>query len=183
MTDSLNLMLAKVSLYTVWKIVFNFQQRSSHVYAINGTKICTHLECRIFASKNWAKLKHNNFVPDFWKIYSNFINILVVNWNHAIDVTGSQLHDIVWGSIRRLHEIGLNVICVVADGAKPNRRFMKDHSHKEGMKNGIVYKARNIYNPSMFVYFMSDIPPFDEDNKKLLVVFPVWRNTLPLGKN
>ena len=62
------------------------------------------------------------------------------------------------GSIRRLHEIGLNVICIVADGAKPNRRFMKDHSHKEGTKNGIVYKARNIYNPSMFVYFMSDVP-------------------------
>ena len=47
----------------------------------------------------------------------NFINSLVVNWNDTVDVTGSQLHDIVWGSIRRLHEIGLNVICVVADGA------------------------------------------------------------------
>ena len=86
---------------------------------------------------------------------------IVVDCNPTIiitDVTGSELHDIVWGSIRHLHEIGLNVICVVADGAKPNRRFMKDHSHKEGMKNGIVYKARNIYNPSMFVYFMSDVP-------------------------
>ena len=87
--------------------------------------------------------------------------VYVVNCNPTvitIDVTGSELHDVVWGSIRRLHEIGLNVICVVADGAKPNRRFMKDHSHKEGMKNGIVYKARNIYNPPMFVYFMSDVP-------------------------
>ena len=81
--------------------------------------------------------------------------------NHTIlvneDVTGSELHDIVWGSICHLHEIGLNVICVVADGAKPNRSFVKDYAHRDGMKNGIVYKARNIYNPATFVYFISDI--------------------------
>ena len=110
-------MLAKVSFYMVWKIVY-FRQRSSHVYAINGSRIRAHLECRIFASENWAKLIY--FVPNFWKKYDNFIDIVVVNWNHTVDVTGSQLHDIVWGSIRRLHEIGLNMICVVADGAKPD---------------------------------------------------------------
>ena len=97
--------------------------------------------------------------PHPWYVCSWCATCVGINvyWNCAVDVTGSQLHDIVWGSIRRLHEIGLNVICVVADGAKPNSRFMKDHSHKEGTKNGIVYKARNIYNPSMFVYLMSDV--------------------------
>ena len=86
------------------------------------------------------------------------VMLCMANWICSVDVTGSQLQDIVWGSIRRLHEIGLNVICIVADGAKPNRRFMKDHSHKEGTKNGIVFKAKNIYNPSMFVYFISHVP-------------------------
>ena len=77
---------------------------------------------------------------------------IVVDCNPTIiiaDVTGSELHDIVWGSIHHLHEIGQNVICVVADGAKPNRRFMKDHSHKEGMKNGIIQLEISIILPCL----------------------------------
>ena len=63
----------------------------------------------------------------------------------------------MWGSIHRLHEIGLNVICIVADGAK--QTVHKGPLTQGGDKEyGIVYKARNIYNPTMFVYFMSDVP-------------------------
>jgi len=28
----------------------------------------------------------------------------------------------------------------------------------KGMKDGVVYKARNIYAPEKFVYFMPDVP-------------------------
>lgn len=60
--------------------------------------------------------------------------------------------------MRRLHEIDLNFLCVVADGAKPNRKSFQDHAHQEGIKGGVVYKARNIYDPEKFVYFMPDVP-------------------------
>lgn len=60
--------------------------------------------------------------------------------------------------MRRLHEIGFRVVCITADGAKPNRKFFHDHAHPEGMLNGVVYRARNMYDPTAFVYFMVDVP-------------------------
>ena len=58
----------------LWKIVSNFRKRSSHVYTINGSKMCVQLECGIVASKNWAKLKYNylfcaEFLEELWCIY------------------------------------------------------------------------------------------------------------------
>ena len=73
-------------------------------------------------------------------------------------LTGTDLHEILWGAVRHLLEIGLNVVCIVADGAKSNRKFFRDHAHPDGTKDGIVYRARNIYDPSKFIYFMSDVP-------------------------
>ncbi len=64
----------------------------------------------------------------------------------------------MWGAVRRLKEIGLDVVCVVADGAKPNRKFFRDHAHEDGMNDGVVYKARNIFEPSKWIYLISDIP-------------------------
>ena len=74
------------------------------------------------------------------------------------DLTGLQLYDIIWGGIRRLLEVGIHVLCLVCDGGKPNRRFFRNHLSKEGTRNGIVYKVRNMYDPTKFVYFMSDVP-------------------------
>lgn len=75
-----------------------------------------------------------------------------------VGVVADELHEVVWGTVRQLHEIDLTALCVIADGAKPNRKFFQDHAHKEGMKDGVVYKARNIYAPEKFVYFMPDVP-------------------------
>ena len=68
------------------------------------------------------------------------------------------MHDILWEAIRRLEQIGLHVVALTCDGAKPNRKFYKDHFHKECTKNGVVYKAPNIYRPGAYVYFFSDVP-------------------------
>ena len=46
---------------------------------------------------------------------------------------------------------GLQVICVTADGASPNRNFFKLHK--------IDYVAPNVYcKPGNYVYFMADMP-------------------------
>ncbi len=89
----------------------------------------------------------------------------------------------MWGAVRRLKEIGLDVVCVVADGAKPNRKFCRDHAHEYGMKDGVVYKARNIFEPSKWIYFISDIPRSSyKDYKKLSGKFSCRRNTAYVGK-
>lgn len=75
-----------------------------------------------------------------------------------LDLTGLQLNDIIWGAIRRLMEIGIHIICLVCDGGKPNRKFLHNHFTKEGTRNGIAYKVRNMYDPQKFIYFMSDVP-------------------------
>ena len=75
-----------------------------------------------------------------------------------VDLTGLQLHDILWGAIRRLMEIGINVICLVSDGGKPNRKFYRMQKSKDGTREGIVYKVKNIYDPTRDIYFMSDVP-------------------------
>ena len=43
----------------IWKINSNFRQSSSHVYAVNGSRMCVQLKCWTFASKYWVKLEHN----------------------------------------------------------------------------------------------------------------------------
>ncbi len=75
-----------------------------------------------------------------------------------IGLTGLQLHDIIWGGIRRLQEISLQVDCIVCDGGKANRKFFHDHMSAEGTRDGVVYKVCNMYDPTKFVYFMCDVP-------------------------
>lgn len=73
-------------------------------------------------------------------------------------VSGHDLHGIVWNAIRRLEQIGLHVVAVACDGAKPNRKFFKDHFHKTCARKGVLYKAPNLFRPGKFVYFFSDVP-------------------------
>lgn len=94
-----------------------------------------------------------------------------------VDINGAILHDLIWGAVRRLLEIDLHVICFVSDGCKPNRKFYDDHRTayaKECVKNGVVYKAINYYEPGRYaadlllpnycynnyryIYFLSDVP-------------------------
>jgi len=50
------------------------------------------------------------------------------------------------------------VICVVADGASPNRRFFKLHKIDQFVKSGVTYVIPNIYRKSGYVYFMTNVP-------------------------
>ena len=53
---------------------------------------------------------------------------------------------------------GFHVICVVCDGASCNRKFFCMHGDY-GLKNGVVYKAKNRFSTGKHdVYFMSDVP-------------------------
>lgn len=56
----------------------------------------------------------------------------------------------MWGAVRCLFEINLHVICFVSDGASTNQRFYMDHycGQDEGVKDGVLFKTRNIYEPN-----------------------------------
>ena len=90
--------------------------------------------------------------------YNSDPMICMVSCYSITDLTGLQLHDIVWGAVRRLQEIALQVDCIVCDGGKPNRKFIHDHISEEGVRDGVVYKVRNMYDPTKFIYFMTDVP-------------------------
>jgi hypothetical protein len=53
--------------------------------------------------------------------------------------------------VRRLKEIGLEVVLVVADGVSNNRKFFKLHHDTDCFKDGVLYKTKNIYNPCKYV--------------------------------
>jgi hypothetical protein len=72
-------------------------------------------------------------------------------------ISGSELYDVIWNAIRRLKEIGLEVILIVADGICNNRKFFKQHQAADCMKEGVVYRVKNIYDPTKYIWFMSDI--------------------------
>ena len=59
-------------------------------------------------------------------------------------VSGQELYDIMWTGIRRLQNIGLVVVVVVADGASNNRKFFNIHKDSGIMNGGVVYKVKNI---------------------------------------
>ena len=52
----------------------------------------------------------------------------------------------------------MQVIVFVCDGAKPNRKFMKDIGSKTDKKEGTVYKTINRYSPDRYIYLMCDVP-------------------------
>lgn len=53
----------------------------------------------------------------------------------------------------------LQVVCVVADGAAPNRRFFRLHQMEQYMKSGVTYRAPNVCHSSGdFIYFIADVP-------------------------
>ena len=45
----------------------------------------------------------------------------------TVGVTGDYLFTIVWEAIRLLETADLKVLCVVCDGASPNRKYFRMH--------------------------------------------------------
>ena len=52
----------------------------------------------------------------------------------------------------------MQVVVLVCDGAKPNRKFLHDIGEVDDMKEGVVYKTVNRYCTTRNIYFMSDVP-------------------------
>ena len=76
-----------------------------------------------------------------------------------LGVNANYLMYLVWRAIRMLQLADLQVICVVADGATPNRRFFKLHKMEQYTKSGVTYFAPNICRtPGDYVYFIADVP-------------------------
>ena len=59
--------------------------------------------------------------------------------NFAIKgVTVNVLFSLVWEAIRQLENVGLKVLCIVADDASANRKLFQMHG-----KEGLVFKMHN----------------------------------------
>ena len=72
------------------------------------------------------------------------------------DMTGPQLHSIIWEAIERLERLGFRVVALTGDGATPNRKFFSMHSSSS---KEICYKTLNPYTEEKRnIYFFSDVP-------------------------
>ena len=61
------------------------------------------------------------------------------------DATGDILFPIVWEVIRCLEARDVKVLCVIADGASPNRRFFKMNFYEQD--SSTHFKCCNFYSP------------------------------------
>ncbi|XP_065647648.1 uncharacterized protein LOC136077071 [Hydra vulgaris] len=75
-------------------------------------------------------------------------------------LSSSQLYFTIWDGVRQLESVGLKVMAVVADGASPNRKFMRLHSWKseENTKDGVIYWTWNECCPDRKMFFICDVP-------------------------
>ena len=75
----------------------------------------------------------------------------------------------------------ISLLSVIADGVKPNPKFFSKTILTKGMKDGVVYKARNIYAPEKFCLFHARCSPSNEDHLELLGTITWKWNTASLG--
>ena len=76
------------------------------------------------------------------------------------NATSFQLMPLFWRIVSVL-EMSLNlwVCAAVNDGASPNRKFFRLHSHLAAdVKFDVVYKTPNVFAMSRFIYFFADSP-------------------------
>ncbi len=72
-------------------------------------------------------------------------------------VTGDQLFNPFWESVMRLERCGFMVVAATADGASPNRTFMR--IHRDLGSSCFPYKVRNPFaSTERFIHFISDLP-------------------------
>ena len=75
----------------------------------------------------------------------------------TVGVTGDYLFTIAWEAIRLLETADLKVLCVVCDGASPNRKYFR--MHKQSNDHSLCYKSPNVYaQDERYVYFVADPP-------------------------
>ena len=76
------------------------------------------------------------------------------------NVTSFQLMPLFWRTVAVLEvSLDLHVCAAVNDGASPNRKFFRLHSKMaKEVDCDVVYKTRNIFAPSRFIFFFADSP-------------------------
>ena len=55
-----------------------------------------------------------------------------------VGITRHYLHSVIWEAIKRVEKLGLHVIALICDGAKPNRKFFRDHYDNSLAKDNIA---------------------------------------------
>ena len=73
------------------------------------------------------------------------------------NLTGDQIHPLVWEAIQHLELCGFKVLATICDGAANNRCFIHMHGTP---KSSLVYKTKNLYSleKDRYFYFMIDVP-------------------------
>ncbi len=72
-------------------------------------------------------------------------------------VTGDQLFNPFWEGVMRLERCGFMVVVATADGASPNRTFMRIHHALDG--DSFPHKVLNPFaSKERFIHFISDPP-------------------------
>ena len=76
------------------------------------------------------------------------------------DLTSFQLMPLFWRAVSVLElSLQLYVCAAVNDGALANRKFFRLHSQlAQDLKCDVVYKTRNVFAMSRFIYFFADSP-------------------------
>ena len=92
-----------------------------------------------------------------------------------VGITGHYLHSVIWEAIKRVEKLGLHVIALICDGAKPNRKFFRDHYDNSLAKDNIVYKVPNLFRPGSYIYFISDVPHLMKTSRN------AWENSKKNG--
>ena len=76
-------------------------------------------------------------------------------------ILAHQIMPIFWIAVCYLEQIDLHVIAATADGASPNRRFLRMHKFLQGDSavKDVIYRAKNIHSrDNRLIYFFADVP-------------------------
>ena len=113
---------------------------------------------------NYANLQEEDMVASlslaflFRGLCTDFKHI--IGYYFTCNVTSYQLMPMFWKIVSVL-EVAVNlwVVAAVNDGASPNRKFFNLHINlAEEIKREVVYKTRNVFAMSRFIYFFADSP-------------------------
>lgn len=94
----------------------------------------------------------------------------IIGYYFTGNVTSYQLMPMFWKIVSVL-EISVNlwVVATVNDGASPNRKFFNLHLNlAEEIKCDVVYKTRNVFAMSRFIYFFADSPHLMKTSRNCL---------------
>ena len=90
------------------------------------------------------------------RVITSSLNYVFGHFASAGGFSSSQLYITIWDGVRQLESVGLKVMAIVADGASPNRKFMRLHAwnSEENTKDGVIYWTWNECCPAKYKNFV-----------------------------